>query len=401
MRASVSANPPPNAEPLRALQTEARSLETESAPLPSADPVTPLAPERRPIIGLLPTLAVIAVLWWAQDVFIPLVFSVLISYALEPVVARMAALHLPRPLAVPLLLAALIAGTGLGIYGLRRDAVLFIEQLPESARAVRQALQSNRGDRSGPVAKVQQAAQELERAAKAAAGSTTATDVTPVRIEEGTFKWSDYLWQGSLGALKFFGQLFVMLCLVYYLLISGDLYKRKLVRIVGPSLAQKRITVQILDEIDRQIERFLLARLSISVIVGVVIGLGFWTLGLREAGIWGVVAAVLFAVPYVGPAVITMAATVAGFVQFGSVSMAAASGGLCLAIAAIEGNILSPWLLSRAGKMNAIAVFISLLFWGWIWGVWGLLLAVPIMAAVKAICERVDDLSSYAELLKE
>ena len=100
------------------------------------------------------------------------------------------------------------------------------------------------------MAKVQQAAQELERAAKDAAGSTNAsTDVTPVRIEEGTFKWSDYLWQGSLGALKFFGQLFVMLCLVYYLLVSGDLYKRKLVRIVGPSLSQKRITVQILDQI--------------------------------------------------------------------------------------------------------------------------------------------------------
>ncbi|MEP7310653.1 MAG: AI-2E family transporter [Acidobacteriota bacterium] len=384
------------------LQAEARSLVAEAAPVPATDAVTPVAPERRPVIRLLPALAAIAALWWAQDVFIPLVFSVLISYALEPFVIRMGAFHLPRPVAVPLLLAALIAVTGFALYGLRRDAVLFIEQLPESARAVRQAVQPDPGEQPGTVAKVQQAAQELERAAKDAAGSTTASaDVTSVRIEEGTFKWSDYLWQGSLGALKFFGQLFVMLCLVYYLLASGDLYKRKIVRIVGPSLSQKKITVQILEEIDRQIERFLLARLFISVIVGVVIGLGFWMMGLREALIWGVVAAVLFAVPYVGPAVVTIAATVAGFVQFGSISMAAASGGLCLAIAAVEGNVLAPWLLSRAGNMNAIAVFVSLLFWGWLWGVWGLLLAVPIMAAVKAICERVDDLTGYAELLKE
>ena len=403
MLTSVPINPSPNVESIRALQGDARNLPADSAPVPATDPVTPVAPERGPVIRLLPALAAIAALWWAQDVFIPLVFSLLISYALEPFVLRMVSFHLPRPVAVPLLLAALIAATGFGIYGLRSDAVLFIEQLPESARTVRQALQPDPGDRPGAVAKVQQAAQELERAAKDAAGSATnaSADVTPVRIEGGTFKWSDYLWQGSLGALKFFGQLFVMLCLIYYLLISGDLYKRKLVRIVGPSMSQKRITVQILEEIDRQIERFLLARLTICVIVGIVIGLGFWMLGLREAGIWGVVAGVLFAVPYVGPAVITIAATVAGFVQFGSISMAAASGGLCLAIAAVEGNILAPWLLSRAGNMNAIAVFVSLLFWGWIWGVWGLLLAVPIMAAVKAICERVEDLSSYAELLKE
>jgi predicted PurR-regulated permease PerM len=201
--------------------------------------------------------------------------------------------------------------------------------------------------------------------------------------------------------VEFAGQLFVMLCLVYYLLASGDLYKRKLVRIAGPSFAQRKITVQILEDIDRQIERFLLARLFISVIVGVVVWVGFRLLGLREAGIWGVVAAVLFAVPYVGPTMVTLGAAVAGFVQFGSLAMAGAAGGLTLAIAAIEGNVLTPWLMSRAGRMNAVAVFVSLLFWGWIWGVWGLLLAVPIMAAAKAVCERIDDLSSYAELLKE
>ena len=136
-------------------------------------------------------------------------------------------------------------------------------------------------------------------------------------------------------------------------------------------------------------------------IVGVFVWIAFRVLGLREAGIWGVVAAVLFVVPYVGPAVVTLGAAVAGFVQFGSLSMAGAAGGLSLLIAAIEGNVLAPWLMSRAGRMNAVAVFVSLLFWGWIWGTWGLLLAVPIMAAAKAVCERVDDLSSYAELLKE
>jgi predicted PurR-regulated permease PerM len=368
---------------------------------PDPDPSTAVTPERRPAIRLVPALAVIVGLWGGQVVLIPLVLSVLVSYALEPFVSRMGSLHVVRSVAVPLLLVTLLSVTGFGIYSLRSEAVLFIEQLPEASRTVRQLFQPDR-NQPGAVAKVQQAAQELENAAKDASGPNRATrGVTTVRIEEPTFRWSDYLWQGSRGLLEFAGQLFVVLCLVYYLLASGDLYKRKLVRIAGPSLSQKKITVQILEEIDRQIERFLLARLSISVVVGIVVWIGFRLLGLREPGIWGLVAAVLFAVPYVGPAAVTFGAAVAGFVQFGSLSMAGAAGGLTLTIAAIEGNVLTPWLMSRAGRMNAVAVFVSLLFWGWIWGVWGLFLAVPIMAAATAVCERIDALSSYAELLKE
>jgi predicted PurR-regulated permease PerM len=362
----------------------------------------PVLPERRPAIRLVPALAVIVGLWWAQLVLIPLVLSVLISYALEPFISRMGSAHIARPIAVPLLLIALVGGTGFGIYSLRTEAVLFIEQLPEAARTVRLALQPDYREQAGTVAKVQAAAQELEQAATEAAGPKTATvGVTPVRIEEPNFRWSDYLWQGSRSALEFGGQLFVILSLTYYLLASGDLYKRKVVRIVGPSLAQKKITLHILNEIDRQIERFLLARMFISVIVGVVIWIGFRMLGLREAGIWGIIAAVFFAIPYVGPAVVTIGAAVAGFVQFGSMTMAVSAGALTLAVAAIEGNVLTPWLMGRVGQMNTVAVFVSLLFWGWIWGVWGLLLAVPIMAAAKAVCERIEDLSSYAELLKE
>jgi predicted PurR-regulated permease PerM len=377
----------------------ARGLPSEHAN--GAGSEVPVLSERT-VIRPVPALAVVVGLWWAQAVLIPLVLSVLISYALEPFVSRLGSVRVARPFAVPLLLLALLAGMGIGTYSLRTEAVLFIEQLPEAARTVRQALQPADPKQPGPVAKVQQAAQELERAAKEAVGPKPASaGVTAVRIEEPTFKWSDYLWQGSRGMLEFGGQLFVILCLVYYLLASGDLYKRKLVRIAGPSLSQKKITVQILEEIDQQIERFLLARLSISVIVGVAIWVGFWMLGLREAGIWGLIAAVLFAIPYVGPVVLIIGAAATGFVQFGSLAMAGNVGGLSLTIAAIEGNVLTPWLMGRVGRMNTLAVFVSLLFWGWIWGVWGLLLAVPIMAAVKAVCERIEDLSSYAELLKE
>jgi predicted PurR-regulated permease PerM len=207
----------------------------------ATDSSTPVVPERRPAIRLVPALAVIVGLWWTQVVLIPLVLSVLITYALEPLVTRLEAAHIVRPLAVPLLLMALVGGMGVGIYSLRTEAMLFIEQLPEAARTVRDALQPAPSAQRGAVAKVQQAAQELEQAATEAVGPKTApAGVTPVRIEEPTFKWSDYLWEGSRGMLEFGGQLFVILCLVYYFLASGDLYKRKLVRMVGSSHRRRK-----------------------------------------------------------------------------------------------------------------------------------------------------------------
>lgn len=345
-------------------------------------------------------IAIVAALWWTQAVLIPLVLSVLISYALEPIVARLVAYGLPRGAAAPLLLTTLLAIGGAGAYGLRGEAVAFLDQLPATAHTVAQTIQRTTRGGPGTVAKVKEAARELEKATADTAARNAADGVTPVRIEEPTFKWSDWVRQGSYGALEFASQMFVVLCLVYYLLVAGDLYKRKLVRLV-PTLSNKKTTVEILAEIDRQIERFLLARVVISLVVGVVIWLTFRMLGLENAGVWGVLSAVLFAIPIVGPTAVVIAAALAAFVQFGSLGSAAAVGGLCIAIGALEGNVLTPLLMSRVGEMSAVAVFVSLLFWGWIWGVWGLLLAVPITAAAKSVCERVPDFQAFAELLKE
>jgi predicted PurR-regulated permease PerM len=369
-----------------------------AAPLPTVDAGPPVAARARRSWRIIPALAVIAALWAGQVLLIPIVLSILISYALEPLVSRLQLCRVPRALAVPILLIALL-GAG-GAYTLRGEAVAFVDRLPVAAHTVAQAIQGATRGTPGTVSKVQAAARELELATRSASQKRTPDGITAVRIEEPTFKWSDWLWQGSHGAMEFAAQMFAVLCLVYYLLAAGDMYKRKLVRIV-PTLSDKKVTVDILAEIDRQIERFLLARLAISLIVGVAIWISFHLLGVELAGVWGVLSALLFAIPIFGPTLVVIAAAIAAFLQFGSVGMAAGVGGLCVVIAAVEGNVLAPWLMSRVGAMNAVAVFGSLMFWGWIWGAWGLLLAVPITAAAKAVCERVPDLSAFAELLKE
>src|SRR5262249_39679177 len=169
----------------------------------------------------------------------------------------------------------------------------------------------------------------------------------------------------------------------------------------GPSLSKKKVTLQILSEIDRQIEVFLLVQVFTSVIVAVATWLAFRALGVEQAATWGLAAGIFNSIPYFGPVIVTGGTTAVAFLQFGSVQMALLVGGVSLAITSLEGFLLTPWLTSRAARMNAVAVFINLLFWGWLWNVWGMLLAVPMLMVIKAICDHVEDFRSVGELLGE
>jgi len=351
-------------------------------------------------IQIVPLLMVIAALWLGQTVIIPIVLAILISYALEPAIHRLQTWHIPRGIAVPVVLLLVAASLGGSAYQLRGQAVAFADRLPVAAHKVAQAIRRNAIDGGGTVQKIQRAASEIETAAAAPAGDSPRPAVASVRVEEPAFRWRDWVWQGSSGAVFLAGQIAAVAFLVYYLLVAGDTYKRKLVRLAGPSMSARKTTVQILDEIDRQIARFLWARLGISAAVGAMIWIAFRWIGLQDPEVWAVLAAVLFTIPYVGPLILIASAGIAGFLQFGTMGTAWAAGGAAAGVAAIEGNVLTPVLMGRVGEMNALAVFVSLMFWGWIWGVWGLLLAVPITAALKAVCERVDDLNGVAEILR-
>jgi predicted PurR-regulated permease PerM len=186
--------------------------------------------------------------------------------------------------------------------------------------------------------------------------------------------------------------------LTFLLLLTGESLKRKLIAIAGPR-AQKKVTHHVIKAIDRQIERYLVARLLISAIVAAATALGLWTLGVRHAVILGVVAGVLNVMPFIGPAIAVGLVAIVAFLQFHTLGMTAAAVVTAGAVAAVEGNLLSPWLTSRAGELNIVAVFVSVLFWGWMWDVWGLVLAIPIMVAVKAAADHIEPLQPIGELL--
>ncbi len=370
------------------------------APAPESGPLVPVPVDmRNAALTVLAVIAMLMLLQYAQAVFIPLVLGLLISYALDPVVTRLQKLRVPRAASAGVLLLALVTGTGYSVYQLRFQVEAIIQQLPDGARRLRQTLDQQQGGTTNALKQVQQAATELERAADPTAAAPSRPGVTRVQVEDAPFDVNDYVVWGSMSVATGAGQLLLILFLAYFLLATGDLYRRKLVKIVGPSLTKKKITVQILQQIDHQIEAFLMVQLFTSAVVGIASWLTFRAIGLEQAAVWGLLAGIFNSIPYVGPVLVSGSTAIVAFLQFGTLEMTLVASGAALVITSLEGFLLTPWLTSRAARMNAVAVFVGLLFWGWVWNVWGMLLAVPMLMVIKAVCDHVDDFKGVGELM--
>jgi predicted PurR-regulated permease PerM len=207
------------------------------------------------------------------------------------------------------------------------------------------------------------------------------------------------LWQSSMGALGVLGEALMVAFLVFFLLLGGDTFKRKLVRLTGPSLAKRKITVKILDDINYSLQKYMFMLLATNLMVALLCWVAFSWLGLENAGAWAAVAGLLHLVPYLGPGVTAAATGMAMFMQTDSFAAAFLVAGASLAIATVVGTFVTTWMVGRIAHMNSAAVFISLLFWGWLWGIWGLLLAIPIIVIVKVVSQHVEQLHPLAELL--
>jgi len=353
---------------------------------------------------VLTSLAVLAVLHVASGFFIPLMLGLVFSYALSPVVEALHRLRVPRALSAAVLILSILGGAGSAVYSLADDANELIDSLPTAAKKLRDSLRKKAQGPATPLETVQKAAVELGRAADEAGGSTAPAPprtpgVSRVVVEKPPFNIRDHLWTGTLGLLVLIGQLVLVAFLTFFLLISGDTFRRKLVKIAGPGIGPKRLTVQALDEINDQVQRYLLVQLLASVAVGLLTGIAFALLGLKHAAVWGVAAGVLNLVPYIGSFAVTAGASLVAFMQFGEIDQALMVAGASLLINTVEGYLIVPWVTSKASRMNPVVVFVGVLAWGWLWGVWGLLLGIPILMAVKAICDRVDHLKPVGELL--
>ena len=344
----------------------------------------------------LTVLTVIAVTWAlyvAQTFFVPLLVGVVISLLLSPVVEALYRARVPRPAGAAVVLTLVIVMFAAIGSKLSAPAADLAEELPRVARQVRQSLVRMTVARESAMANLQEAAAELKTAAEAAPRDRSGAQ--PVRVVDPPTRLRDYVITGTGIA----AQILLVLFLVFFLLSAGDLYKRKFVKLAGPSLSHKKITVQIIDEVREQIGVYLRTLVVVSAIVGIATWLAYSAVGMPNAAVWGLLAAIANVVPYIGPTLVAGAASVMAFSHFGTVSQALLVGAIQIVITSLEGFLLTPHLMSRSARMNPVAMFVGLLFWGWLWGAWGVVLGVPLLMAIKVIADRVDDLQGVGELL--
>jgi len=348
-------------------------------------------------IVALAVIASIAALRAAQEFFIPVVVGIFLAYALRPIVSKLTDWRVPEAVAAALVMLALVGAIGGGAYAMRDQATSALADLPHAAHAVRMRVRELAGDGAPtPLAHVKAAAVELNKAANEVAGENPAPPAPPPSPGIVDRLTADGV--NALGVLTTFG---VALVITMFLLAAGNSFRRKLLRVGGNTLRERRITVEILDEIDIQVQRYLLVMLFTNVALGLVFWGIFAAFGLERAVLFAFCAAVLHAIPYLGIVMALIVIAVAAILQFSSVG---AVVGILVAMSAASiaiGLFLQNWLQGRASQMNPVAVFLSVIFFGWLWGGWGLLLGAPLVAIVRTIASRIESLTPVAEFLSD
>jgi len=394
--------------PTAATGNPASALEAEPI-LPGAKPVEFIphtvhlpVDARGAALGILATVALVFALDWAQPFLITLLLGILFAYTLNPLVVWLERIKIPRVVGASIVMTVAICALVFGAYALRGQVQGILAQLPEAANKLSMGLDQLRSGSLSNMQDVQTAARTIEKASNPADLSATPKPrATHVVIDQPRFKLSNYLWVGSQGVFAFMGQATMVFFLVYFFLLGGDMFKRKLVRLAGPTLSKRKITVHILDDINDSIQKYMFMLLVTNVLVGLLTWVALHWIGLENAGAWAVAAALLHVIPYAGSGLTAIIIGMAAFMQFDSFSMGLLAAGASLAIATFVGTLVTTWMTGKFAKMNTAAVFVSLLFWAWLWGVWGMLLGIPIIVIVKVVSQHVEQLHPVAELLGE
>jgi predicted PurR-regulated permease PerM len=368
-----------------------RAIHPEPAPAgepPNVTKLTSLLGERADarhvaLVGLF-ILAVFYTLHLAQAFFLPIVLAILLDFLLSPAVRALRKLGLSEPISAGLLMLGLVATLALGIYYLSGPAARYIALAPQSIERVRDKVESMRGS----VAQVTEAAEQVERVTDGQAGGTPEVEIKGPSLTRQVFGGTTTLLSAAT----------VVVFLTYFLLAVGDLFLQKLVAVL-PQFKDKRVAVTIIRETEAQISLYLFTTTLVNLGVGVVTGIVVHLLGMPNAVLWGVVAAVLNFVPYVGAVANTVLLALAALVTFEDTGRALLVPGAFLALNLVESNLVTPMIYGNRMRLNTVAVFIGLVFWWYIWGVPGAILAVPMMAAFKIACDHIESLSPIGEFL--
>lgn len=335
------------------------------------------------------------VLYAGAAFFIPLFVSLFMSFALTPAVDWMERCRVPRGFGAAITMVLVIAGVGVGIQQALNGATDVLEELPHAVQQLRVEVTKWQRDGQGPLKQVRKTADELQKLA----GATTIPGASSTPSAPPSPEPKALVAAGTAGMAIVVGQLASVLFLTYYLLAAGDHFRRRLMQAMGPSLTPRKKALQILNQIHQVSHRYFALVLAINIAVGVATSAGLYLLDVRYPAFWGIAMAILHTIPYVGAAAVTTAVGLVAYLQFDNVAQAIAAAAVPLTAAALIGVWLQTALMGRSARMNAVVVFVALLYFGMVWGGWGLLLAFPIVATIKIVFGAIERLKPVAMLM--
>ncbi|QEZ43228.1 AI-2E family transporter [Cupriavidus oxalaticus] len=392
-----ASSPMPHAEPSAAAEVAGPAAPAD-APMVAVAPATVSAALQRASTALV-VLAVLFSLYavhLARDFLVPVVIAIVLAYLLDPLVSALQRLGMPRVAAGTVVLLALLCALLSGAYLLQGQVESIINSLPEAASKLSRSVGALLSGDDSMWQKVRRAATVLS-----GAGQPPPVRVPHVVVDHSGDQINTMLVAGSVSIFTMAGQAVVVVFLLYFLLLAGDTFKRKFIKMVGNTISEKKISVHMLDEVNRSIQRYMGMLLVTNAALGACTWLLLKWLGVNNAGSWSLAAAALHLVPYFGAMAIAVCLGMVTFMQFGTLGMAAAAAGGSLLIATLIGSLVTTWMTGRMARMNAVAVFVALLLFTWLWGVWGMLLAIPLITIAKVVADHIEGLEVVAEFLGE
>jgi len=323
-------------------------------------------------------------LYFARALILPLVLAFLLTFLLRPVVRFLKKWKIPEWAGAALVLLALLSTATYGMIKLSKPAAEWMEEVPERLSKVDLKI----GFLRKPLETVNRTAEELKKFARLG-------DEKKLEVEIKRPALADTVLTGTQ---EFLAKASVMLILLYFLLASGDLFLSKTVK-VFPGLDRKKEIVKITRSVEQQVSRYLFTVTVINVFMGVTLGLGMYLIGMPNPVLWGVMAGLLVFLPYLGPLTGIAVVTLVAFLTFDSLARALLAPAIYFALETIQGQIVTPMILGLRLALNPVAIFVWLIFWGWMWGIAGVLLAVPMLTVFKILCDHIRPLAPVGEFL--
>jgi predicted PurR-regulated permease PerM len=354
----------------------------------AAQEIPKIQPLRKPfsvtaisVLGIF-VLGLFYTFYFAREFFLPVTLAAILSFLLKPAVRALNRLHLPEALGAAVVLLVLLSVLAAGVVLLSGPASKWLQRVPESFAKV-----------EGRIRGMMNSAHKLTKAAETVEHLAGNEDETP-QVEIKKPGLMNNVWNQTKGFVLLALEVFVLL---YFFLAAGDVFALKLIQVL-PRLEDKKKAVEIMNQVQNGISEYLVSMTLVNLFEGVTIGVGLALLGMPNPLLWGVLAFFANYIPYLGALVAGSIVTVVALVSFDSVSRALIAPAIYFGVNFAD-NFIGPYVMGRRLVLNPVIVFLAVMFWGWIWGIPGVLLAVPITMTAKIICDYVPALAPFAEFL--